>query len=78
MTIASHHAAVIDCLIKLVQLAPAVYHSPALNRPRLRAWTQLTYFLSFPPISVFPLHFALSRFFYFAQFPKRQGGGGEG
>ena len=40
---------------------------------RLRAWTQLTYFLSFSTTSVFPLHFALNRIFHFAQCPKRQG-----
>ena len=66
--------AVIDCLIKWAQLAPAVDHSPALNRPCLHAWTQLTYFLSSPISSVFPLHFAMSRIFHFAQCPKRQGG----
>ena len=49
-----------------------VDHSPALNRPCLRAWTQLTYFLSFSLSSVFSLHFALSRSFYFAHCPKRQ------
>ena len=53
----------IDCLIKWLQLAPAFDHSPALNRPCLRAWTQLTYFLSFPTSSVFPLPFAMSRIF---------------
>ena len=42
--------------------------------PVLRAWTQLTYFLSFSTSSVFSLHFARSRIFYFAQCPKRQGG----
>ena len=57
-----------------VKLAPAVAHSPALNRPCLRAWIQLTYFLSFPTSSIFPLPFAMSRIFYFAQCPKRQGG----
>ena len=45
-TIASRDDTVIDCLIKWVQLAPAVDHGPALNRPCLRAWTQLTYFPS--------------------------------
>ena len=38
----------------------------------LRAWTQLTYFLSFFTISLFPLHFAMSEIFYFAQCPKRR------
>ena len=35
--------------------------------------TQLTYFLSFSTGSVFPLHFGMSRIFYFVQGPKRQG-----
>ena len=48
----------IDCLIRWVQLASAVYHSPALNRPSLRAWTQLTYFLSFSSFQ-FSLSFSL-------------------
>ena len=54
-------------------LALAVYHNPALNRPCLRAWTQLTYFLSLSTSSVFPSHFAMSRIFYLAQCPKHQG-----
>ena len=49
-------------------------HSPALNRPCLRAGTQPTYFLSFSTSSVCPLHFAMNRSFYFAPCPKRQGG----
>ena len=63
-----------DCLVKWVRLAPAVDHSPDLNRPCLRAWTQLTYFLSFSTISVFSLPFVMSRMFYLAQCPKRQRG----
>ena len=47
-TIALHDNAVIDCLIYMGTVGTnAVDHSPALNRPCLRAWTQLTYFLSF-------------------------------
>ena len=48
-TIASRDDAVIDCLIKWVQLALDVDHSPALNRLCLRVWTQLTYLLAFSP-----------------------------
>ena len=59
-----------------VQLASAVDQSPALNRPCLRAWTQLTYFLSFSTSSVFPLYFAMSKISYFIQCPKCRGGGG--
>ena len=70
--------ATIDWLIKWVQLAAAFDHGPALNCPCLCAWTQLTYFLSFSTISVFPLHFAMSRIFYFAQRPKRWWGWGAG
>ena len=55
--------AIMDWLIKWTHLAPAVDRSPALNRLCLRAWTQLTYFLSFSTSSVFPLHFAMSRIF---------------
>ena len=73
-TIAWRDEAVIDCLIKWVQLASAVDHSPALNRSCLRAWTQLAYFLSFSTNSVFLLHFGMSRIFYFTQCLKRQGG----
>ena len=62
-TIALLDDAVIDWLIKWVQFTPAVDHSPALNRPCLPAWTQLTYFLSFSTSPVFPLHFAMSRIF---------------
>ena len=65
-----HEDAVIDWLIKCVQLAAAVDHSPALNRPCLPAWTQLTYFLFFSTSSVFPLHLAMSRIFYFAPVSK--------
>ena len=72
-TVALPGDAVIDWLIKWVQLAPAVDHSPVLNRSCLRAWTQLTYFLSFSTSPVFLLQFAMSRIFYFAQCPKRQG-----
>ena len=71
-TIALRDDAVVDCLIKWVS---AFYQSPALNRPCLRAWTQLTYFLSFSTSPVFPLHFAMSRIFYFVQRPKRHGEG---
>ena len=67
--------AVIDWLIKWVQSAPAVDHSPVLKGPCLRAWTQLTYFLSFFISSVFPLHFAMSRIFCVIQCPKSQGEG---
>ena len=74
-TIALPDDAVIDYLIKWVQLAPAVDHSPALNRPCLRTWTQMSYFLSLSTSSVFPLHFAMSRTFYSVQRAKRQGGG---
>ena len=55
--------AVIDWLIKWVQLTPAFDHNPVLNRFCLRIWTQLTYFLSFPTISVWSLYFAMSRVF---------------
>ena len=65
--------AVIDWLIKWVQLAAAAVHNPALNRPCLRAWAYLTYFLSFSTSSVFPLHFTISRILCFVQCPKRQG-----
>ena len=65
--------AVVDCLIKWVQLAPAIDPIPVLNHPCLRGWTQLTYFLSFFTSSVCPLHFAMSRSFYFVQCPNRQG-----
>ena len=71
--IALHYDAVIDCLIEGVQLTPAVDYSLALNRPSLRAWTQLTYFLSLPPSSVFPLHFAMSRMFSFRPVSKTPG-----
>ena len=52
--------AIIDCLIKWVQLAPAVDR----NRPCLRAWTQLTYFLSFfLPIQSFLFTSVWAKFF---------------
>ena len=73
-TIVLRDEAVIDCLIKWVQLAPAVDHSPVLNCPGLRAWTQLTYLLSSSTSAVVSLRFAMSRVFYFPQCPKRQGG----
>ena len=73
-TVALHDDAVVDCLIKWVQLTSAVDHNPALNRPCLRAWTQLTYSPSLSTSSIFPLPLAISRIFYFAQCPKRQGG----
>ena len=72
-TIALRDAAVVDCLIKRVQLTPAVDHSLALDCPRLRAWTQLTYFLSFSISSVVPLHFTMNKISFFAQCPKDQG-----
>ena len=62
-TIALHNEAVIDWLIKWVQLASAVDRSPVLDHSGLRAWTQLTYFLSFYTSSVFPFHFAVNRIF---------------
>ena len=74
-TIALRGDAAIDCLIKWVQLTTAVDHSPALNCPCLRVWTQLTYFLSFSTSSVFSLPFAMSGIFYFSQCPKRKGVG---
>ena len=55
-------------------LNEAVDHSPVLNRPGLPSWTQLTYFLSVLTSSVFLLHFAMNKIFYFAQCPKRQRG----
>ena len=73
-TTALHDDAVIDCLIKCAQLAPAVDHSPALNRPCLRAWTQLTYFLPF--FYQFSLLSSLSceqNFLFRPACPKRQG-----
>ena len=51
-TIALRNKGVIDWLIEWVQLAPAVDHSPVLNRPCLRAWTQLTYFFFFSQFSL--------------------------
>ena len=54
-TIALRDDAVIDCLIKWAQYSP--------EPPCLRAWTQLTYFLSFSTSSVFPLHFSMSKIF---------------
>ena len=63
-TVALRDDAVIDCLIKWIQLTAAFDHSPALNRPCLRAWTQLNYFLSFSASSAFPFQLAMSRTFY--------------
>ena len=51
-TIALHDDAIIDCLIKWVQSAPAVDHSPALNHPGLPAGTQLAYLLFFYQFSL--------------------------
>ena len=65
--------AVIDCLVRWVQWAPAVYHSPSLDRSCLHAWTQLTYLFSLLPVQSSPFYFAMSRIFYFAQCPNRQG-----
>ena len=72
-TIVLRDDAVIDCLIKGVQLASDVDHSSALNRPCLRAWTQLTYFLSFSTSSLFRLHCAMSRIFISASVQNAKG-----
>ena len=62
----------IDWLIKWMQSTPAFDHRLVLNRSCLRAWIQLNYYF-FYHFSL-PLHFATSKFFCFAQCPKRQGG----
>ena len=69
-TITVPYDVVIGWLIKWVQLTPALNHSPALNRPCLRASRQLTYSLSFSTHSVFPLHFAMSRLVLFRPVSK--------
>ena len=66
--------AVVDCLIKWVHLALAFDQSPALKHPCLRARTQLTYFLSFLTISVFPLYLAMSRIFISPSVQNAKGG----
>ena len=72
-TIALCHDADIDCLIQWVQLAPAVDHSPTLNRPCLHPWTKLIYGRSFQPFRVFPLYFVMSRICSFLWCPNRPG-----
>ena len=65
--------AVIDRLFKWVQLTPAFNHSPVLNRSCLRAWTQLTSFLSLSTIPVSPLYFAMSRVFVSSRVQNAKG-----